>query len=106
MHEPVPQVGKWLKTVVEGHNRYYGVPSNSQELSSFSFSGSPTLVSVAEAAEPADAAHVGTDVPIDRPMAATAANPSPLSLEATWRHHLRQEPDALVTLVRICGGGD
>jgi RNA-directed DNA polymerase len=35
MHEPVPQVGKWLKTVVEGHNRYYGVPSNSQALSSF-----------------------------------------------------------------------
>jgi len=39
-------------------------------------------------------------------VAATAANPSPLSLEATWRHHLRQEPDALVALVRICGGGD
>jgi group II intron reverse transcriptase/maturase len=37
MHEPVPQVGKWLKTVVEGHNRYYGVPSNRQALSSFRF---------------------------------------------------------------------
>ena len=37
MHEPVPQVGKWLKTVIEGHNRYYGVPSNSQALSSFRF---------------------------------------------------------------------
>jgi group II intron reverse transcriptase/maturase len=37
MHEPVPQVGKWLKTVIEGHNRYYGVPSNMQSLSSFRF---------------------------------------------------------------------
>ncbi len=37
MHEPVPQVGKWLKTVVEGHNRYYGVPSNERSLSSFRF---------------------------------------------------------------------
>jgi group II intron reverse transcriptase/maturase len=37
MHQPVPQVGKWLKTVVEGHNRYYGVPSNEQSLSSFRF---------------------------------------------------------------------
>ena len=37
MHEPVPQVGKWLKTVVEGHNRYYGVPSNRQALSYFRF---------------------------------------------------------------------
>ncbi len=37
MHQPVPQVGKWLKTVIEGHNRYYGVPSNGQSLSSFRF---------------------------------------------------------------------
>ena len=37
IHQPVPQVGKWLKTVVEGHNRYYGVPSNWQSLSSFRF---------------------------------------------------------------------
>lgn len=35
MHQPVPQVGQWLKTVIEGHNRYYGVPSNRQALSSF-----------------------------------------------------------------------
>jgi len=37
MHQPVPEVGKWLKTVIEGHNRYYGVPSNGQSLSSFRF---------------------------------------------------------------------
>ena len=37
MHQPVPEVGKWLKTVIEGHNRYYGVPSNTQSLSSFRF---------------------------------------------------------------------
>jgi group II intron reverse transcriptase/maturase len=37
MHQPVPQVGKWLKTVIEGHNRYYGVSSNEQSLSSFRF---------------------------------------------------------------------
>jgi group II intron reverse transcriptase/maturase len=37
MHQPIPQVGKWLKTVVEGHNRYYGVPSNEKALSSFRF---------------------------------------------------------------------
>jgi group II intron reverse transcriptase/maturase len=37
MHEPVPQVGKWLKTVIGGHNRYYGVPTNERSLSSFRF---------------------------------------------------------------------
>src|SRR5438876_345149 len=30
LHQPVPQVGQWLRSVVAGHNRYYGVPTNLQ----------------------------------------------------------------------------
>jgi len=26
MHEPIPEVGKWLQAVVRGHIRYYGCP--------------------------------------------------------------------------------
>ena len=37
MHDPVPEVGKWLHTVVAGHNRYYGVPMNYPALSVFRF---------------------------------------------------------------------
>ncbi len=37
MHQRVTDVGKWLRSVVEGHNRYYGVPSNLRSLSSFRF---------------------------------------------------------------------
>src|SRR5205085_12447738 len=37
MHQRVAEVGKWLRSVVAGHNRYYGVPSNSHSLSSFRF---------------------------------------------------------------------
>ena len=37
MHQRVAEVGKWLRSVVEGHNRYYGVPSNQHSLSSFRF---------------------------------------------------------------------
>ena len=37
MHRPVPEVGKWLRTVVEGHNRYYGVPMNYPALGAFRF---------------------------------------------------------------------
>jgi group II intron reverse transcriptase/maturase len=37
MHQSVPEVGKWLRSVVGGHNRYYGVPSNQMALSSFRF---------------------------------------------------------------------
>ncbi len=37
LHQPVPQVGQWLRSVVAGHNRYYGVPTNLQSLYSFRF---------------------------------------------------------------------
>jgi RNA-directed DNA polymerase len=37
MHDPIPEVGKWLRSVVSGHIRYFGVPSNSRALSAFRF---------------------------------------------------------------------
>ena len=32
MHWPIPEVGKWLKTVLVGHYRYFGVPWNGKSL--------------------------------------------------------------------------
>jgi RNA-directed DNA polymerase len=37
MHQRVVEVGKWLRSVVEGHNRYYGVPTNLPSLGSFRY---------------------------------------------------------------------
>ena len=37
LHDPVPEVGKWLASVVRGHCQYYGVPMNSQALSLFRY---------------------------------------------------------------------
>ena len=37
MHDPVPRVGEWLRSVVGGHIRYYGVPMNSPALRLFRF---------------------------------------------------------------------
>jgi RNA-directed DNA polymerase len=37
MHDPIPQMGKWLRSVVEGHIRYYGVPMNAPALHLFRF---------------------------------------------------------------------
>ncbi len=34
-HDPVPEVGRWLGSVVRGHFQYYGVPLNFQALESF-----------------------------------------------------------------------
>ena len=37
MHEPIPEQGKWLRAVVGGHSRYYGVPMNQPALAMFRF---------------------------------------------------------------------
>ncbi len=37
MHAPIQDTGKWLRSVVSGHFRYYGVPMNSHALSTFRF---------------------------------------------------------------------
>jgi len=34
-HKPLPQQGSWLKSVVQGHFNYYGVPGNRRALDSF-----------------------------------------------------------------------
>jgi RNA-directed DNA polymerase len=38
MHEPIPVVGAWLRSVVGGHIRYYGVPCNRYALAHFRYS--------------------------------------------------------------------
>ncbi len=37
MHEPIPEMAKWLRAVVRGHIRYYGVPMNQPALALFRF---------------------------------------------------------------------
>jgi len=37
LHAPIPVVGRWLRSVVEGHLRYYGVPMNGRALFTFCF---------------------------------------------------------------------
>ncbi len=37
MHDPVPEVGKWLTSVVGGHLRYFGVPGNRHALAHFRY---------------------------------------------------------------------
>jgi RNA-directed DNA polymerase len=37
MHDPVVRVGAWLRSVVGGHIRYYGVPMNGPALATFRF---------------------------------------------------------------------
>src|SRR5438105_15619918 len=35
MHDPLPQTGRWLRSVVQGHFNYYAVPGNLASLGAF-----------------------------------------------------------------------
>ena len=35
MHQPIPEQGHWLASVLRGHYRYYAVPDNSKALTAF-----------------------------------------------------------------------
>ena len=37
LHDPIPKVGAWLRAVILGHLRYYGVPMNGPALFTFCF---------------------------------------------------------------------
>ena len=37
MHDPIPEQGRYLCSVLGGHYRYYGVPTNSDRLSTFRY---------------------------------------------------------------------
>ena len=37
LHHPVPAVGKWLRVVLLGHYRYYGIPGNIRKLEAFCY---------------------------------------------------------------------
>jgi group II intron reverse transcriptase/maturase len=37
LHEPIPELGAYLRSVVQGHVRYYGVPMNGPALGAFRF---------------------------------------------------------------------
>ena len=37
LHEPIAEMGKWLRSVVSGHGRYYGVAGNYRALSRFRY---------------------------------------------------------------------
>jgi group II intron reverse transcriptase/maturase len=37
MHQPIPEQGRYLRAVLLGHYRYYGVPMNSRAMAAFNF---------------------------------------------------------------------
>lgn len=104
-HHPIREQGAWLRRVVGGHIRYYGVPTNDAALYTFRFQVARLWFRTLRRRSQRHRlpwarmrGHVDRWLPPAR-----VCHPYPF--QRAWRHNLRQEPDAGNPQVRICGGG-
>jgi group II intron reverse transcriptase/maturase len=104
-HHPIREQGAWLRRVVGGHIRYYGVPTNDAALYTFRFQVARHWFRALRRRSQRHRlpwarmrGHVDRWLPPAR-----VCHPYPF--QRAWRHNLRQEPDAGNPHVRICGGG-
>ncbi len=105
MHDPVPEVGQWLKAVVSGHIRYYGVPTNSPALNRFRFAVGDLWHHVLSRRSQKRSCPLAEDETTHQLLAPSGPNLPSLSVVSRERHYLRQEPGAGNPLVRIRAGG-
>lgn len=105
MHRPLREQGAWLRSVVRGHIRYYGVPTNGPALCVFRLQvGRLWFRTLRRRSQRDDLSWARMRRHIDRWLPpARVCHPYPTL--GSWRHSLRQEPDAGNPHVRICGGG-
>ncbi len=99
MHDPVPEQGAYLRSVVGGH------PDERSLLFSLPEEGLSTVVEGSQAPKPQTQTDLGSDETPHGQMAPSCSCLSSLPFSASWRHLLRQEPYAVVPHVRICAEG-
>jgi hypothetical protein len=104
MHEPIPELGKWLQAVVRGHIRYYGVPMNRHALWLFRFQvGRLWHRALSRRSQNGRVLWERMRAPHQSLVAASYCLSS-LSSAPHGRHYLRQEPDAGNPLVGSVDG--
>jgi group II intron reverse transcriptase/maturase len=105
MHLPVPEVGRWLRSVVQGHLAYYAVPGNLRAVRAFrDQAGRHWFQALRRRSQ-------RTKMTWERMGRLAKRHLPPLRVqhpypEARFRaRHPRQEPSAGIPLAGICAGG-
>jgi RNA-directed DNA polymerase len=105
MHQPIPEVGRWLGQVVRGHYRYYAVPGNTPAIAEF---GKQVVRHWHRALNRRSQRSRVNWERMYRLAGRWIPKPRVLHLYPDQRfdaRHPRQEPSAVVPLAGICAGG-
>ena len=104
-HEPVAEVGKWLKSVVRGYFNYHAVPGNMDSLNSFRAQVIWRWYRGASASEPARQDDLGTVLAVGRSMDSECEDPASAS-ECALRRHSSKVGAVCSNSARtdLCGG--
>jgi len=105
LHWPVPEIGAWLGAVVRGHARYFGVPDNARAINAFRYGVGWHWYRALRRRSQADRSTWERTATLIARWLPLAKICHPWPHQRFRRHHPRQEPDAVVPLVRICAGG-
>ena len=106
-HHSVAAQGAYLRAVVLGHGRYFGVPRNSARLRAFRFQVCRLWHrSLCRRSQRGYVAWKRMQRLLDRWLPVPrVCHPYPSQRQRPHRHDPRQEPYAVAPHVRICGGG-
>jgi hypothetical protein len=105
MHTPIAEQGAYLRSVLLGHFRYYGVPRKRSGAKRFPDGGSTPVACGSEPPKPRPPRAMAPYESFHHTLASASFDLSPLSFRAPRRCRPRWKPDAVIPLVRIYGRG-
>jgi len=105
MHVPIPEVGQWLRAVVNGYYRYYGVPRNYPALQSFRYELVRLWRQALRRRSQKSRLTWERMIALAKRWIPTPRIMHPYPEERLNRYDPRQEPSAVTPLAGIRGGG-
>lgn len=105
MHLPIPEVGRWLGSVVRGHYNYYAVPGNTPAIGEFHKQAMRHWYNVLRRRSQRTRVTWARIYRWTRKWLPTPRVLHPYPDQRFDAKHPRQEPSAVVPLAGICAGG-
>ena len=104
-HQPIPEQGRWLASVLRGHYQYYAVPENTKALRAFRHQVVRHWMATLRRRSQRTTVTWERMTRLEARWLPTPRILHPWPEQRFRRHHPRQEPSAVVPHAGICAGG-